>query len=181
MRRTGDFARTKMINCPGCGQKLPDTFVRCQFCGADVAKVPRPVQPVQQKRYYEPPKWVLIAYYGIAIYWLIGGGKDLYRGLGFMSDPNNPLGFLGMFSVIVGGVTCIIAIGLLLKLEWVRAIVNFFNFLKIAFGLMSLWGLVTASLAVGPIALLWIGMTVLDIATAVLMIYLIGETDRIAG
>lgn len=170
-----------MIQCPGCGQSLPDTFSRCQFCGADVARVPRPVQAKVQTHYYQPANWVWIAYYGIACWWLIGGAKDVYGGLKTMGRDDLLFPGIGIFGVIVGGVTVCIALGIILRLEFVRAIVNFWNFVKILMGLLSLYGSVTASLFVGPIALLWIFLTILDLASAVMMIYLIGETDKSTG
>src|SRR5213083_132352 len=115
-----------MIQCPNCKNSLPDTFTRCQFCGADVAKVPRPVMPPKASRpLYEPPKWVWIAYYGIAAYWVIGGGMDVFRGVKALSGA----GFFAYIGIAFGVATALVGLGLILHAEIVRGLVNILSFI----------------------------------------------------
>lgn len=71
-------------------------------------------------------------------------------------------------------------LGLLLRVEFIRGIINFFCGLRIICGLFKLAGTLIGALFSGPLALLSALFIVLDIATAALMVYLIGETEKYA-
>lgn len=165
-----------MIQCPNCGNSLPDTFAKCQFCGADVTKVPRPIaQPKQAASpYFQTAKWVWVAYYGIGGYWLLGGGMDIFRSLRSMSEA----GFFAYFGLALGAFSVLVAIGLIARIELVRGIVNILSWLRIVSGALALWGALWGSLYIGPIALLIALFGTFDIASGVLMIYLLGETEK---
>lgn len=165
-----------MIQCPQCRNTLPDTFVKCQFCGADVTKVPRPVQPKAKKVGYEIPKWVWLAYFGVAGYWLIGGIMDIVRGLQSLEKA----GGFAYFGIVFGAITALVAIGLMARVELVRGIVNILCFLRILNGALTLWGALMGSIFIGPLALLFAIFGAIDVASGLFMIYLIGETDRYA-
>ena len=88
---------------------------------------------------------------------------------------------LGAFSFIgmgIDGFTILLGIGLALRVELARGIVNFFCGLQILFGLLGLFGSVMGSLLAGPLALLFVFLRIVEIGTAAFMIYLIGETDK---
>lgn len=166
-----------MIQCPQCRNSLPDTFTKCQFCGADVTKVPRPVQPkVQRSSYGEPAKWVFLAYYGIAGYWLIGGAMDIFRGVKSLEES----GGFAYIGIVFGAITALVAIGLMARIELVRGIVNILSFLRILSGALGLWGALMGSLFIGPLAILFAIFSAIDVASGLFMIYLIGETDKYA-
>jgi hypothetical protein len=166
-----------MIQCPNCKNTLPDTFTQCQFCGADVTKVVRPAPTKKASRpLYEPPKWVWIAYFGIAGYWLIGGIMDVVRGLTSLSGA----GAFAYIGIAFGAFTALVGIGLMARVELVRGIVNVICFLRIIFGLLGLWGALWGSLFLGPLALLFAVFAAFDIVTGILMIYLLGETEKSA-
>ena len=165
-----------MIQCPSCKNSLPDTFTRCQFCGADVTKVPRPVVTKVVKPSYQPDKWVWVAYFGIAGYWLIGGAMDIFRGI----QSLNSAGFFSYIGIGFGALTAVVAIGLMARVELARGIVNVLCFLRIIFGAIGLWGALLGSLVVGPIALLFAIFSAFDILSGGLMIYLLGETEKSA-
>jgi hypothetical protein len=172
-----------MISCPKCAATLPDWTQNCQFCHADTSKVIRPVA-APRARPYAPatPQWVWGAYYAIAGFYILQGGYDIVEAVvasqrKIMGEQIG-FGFFSALSVVFGAVTALIGIGLLLKVEVVRGIVNFFCGLQIMFGLLGLAGSFIGALFTGPWGLLGVVMNVAQIAAAAFMIYLIGETDR---
>jgi len=80
--------------------------------------------------------------------------------------------------IAFGAVGVIIGLGLILRVEIIRGITNFFCGLNIIFGLFSLAGAVFGTLFAGALGLILILKVVIDIATNGFMIFLIGETDR---
>jgi hypothetical protein len=90
------------------------------------------------------------------------------------------LGVFSFVSMAFDGFTVLLGIGLALRIELIRGIVNFFCGLRIFFGLLGLAGSVLGSMFAGPLAIIFILMNVVNIATAAFMIYLIGETDKFA-
>lgn len=173
-----------MIQCPKCSSSLPDWAQTCQFCGTDTKAVARP-KPAPGKARSAPvgqPAWVWPAYYIVSGYFVVSGLVEVVRALVMMNaKTNNAEGaMVAQYSVIglvVGVITVIIGAGLLAKVEFIRGIVNFFCYLKILGGLCGIGGSLFAGLFVGPAALFALLMSVFDIATAVLMIFLIAETD----
>jgi hypothetical protein len=165
-----------MIQCPRCNATLPDANVVCQFCGADVSKVARPVPVTRDRGPLTPtPQWVMGAYYAISVYYIV---EALYEiGIGCVALNGKGGSFAGGFSIAMGVLTLIIGLGLLFKIEIVRGIVNFFCGLQILFGLFGLAGAVMGTMLFGALGFLNVVMQMLQIATAGFMIYLIGETD----
>lgn len=180
-----------MINCPKCNQSLPDWSQSCQFCGTDVKTVARPA-PVQKKvsQVFITPQWVWVAYYAIALWWILGGAYDvmdamylfgkplallkLEREVGVVSGPN-------IVGIVAGAVTCLFGIGLALKIELIRGIVNFFAGLKLLFALLGLAGSLLGMSFSGALGLVFVIMNIIDIVTSGALIFLIGETDMKAN
>ena len=165
-----------MIQCPNCKNTLPDAFTLCQFCGADVSKVPRAVAaPAQKTTSYQTANWVWVAYFGIAGYWLLGGAVDVFRGIQALSKTD-----FAYFGIAFGAATAFVAIGLMLRAELVRGLVNILCWLRILFGALGLWGALIGSIFIGPLAIVFAVFSAFDIASGMLMIYLIGETEKSA-
>jgi len=174
-----------VISCPKCKSSLPDWVQQCQFCGADTTKVARPViQKTKPKiAAFETPLWVNIAYYSIAGWFILSAlvsAATTVIAINSSSNRNSILGEPTAFSY-VGLVFCVIQVliglGLILKIEIVRAIVNFFCAIQI---LMSILGGLAAfpMMVLSPLAgILYLLYQIFNIATAGFMIYLIGETD----
>lgn len=163
-----------MIKCPKCGATLPQWAQACQFCGTGVANVPRPKPDPRAQRaaaVVGSPKWVPVVYYLIATYWLISGVFDLLAGMGvFTKNPQYG-------TAIFGGISAILGLGLLLKVELIRGIVNIYSWVKIVGGLFNLAASLLLQLVLGPLGVILMLISILDIVTAGLMIYLISETD----
>ncbi len=119
------------------------------------------------------PGWVLPAYYGISGWWFLNG---VWTVLSTLISKNGASGF-GVIIVVIGGLTALVGLGLILRIDAVRGIVNVLCALNILFGAI---GLITAFFMTGVFGI-WaaIGMirNAIQIAMAGLMIYLIGETD----
>jgi hypothetical protein len=167
-----------MITCPGCQKTLPDWSKNCQFCGADTAKVSRP-EPVKKPQYVsslDAPKWVWWAYYGIGAYWMIGGFISVLEGFGLpkldFSEVSN------IVALVMGGVNVLIGLGILLRIEFIRGIVNVICFMNILSGLLGAWGSFLGIGLFGFVSVLFMLLNLFDVATGGLMIFLLGETDK---
>lgn len=130
---------------------------------------------------YEPvhsggkPGWVYPAYYTICGYYILSGLVGILAiVLNKKSDLTDPFSIL---FIAVGALSVLIGIGLLAKVEIIRGIVNFFSFVKILGalrGILGSFGMILLSTGLGIAYLIF---NVIDLAAAVMMIYLIGETD----
>jgi hypothetical protein len=85
--------------------------------------------------------------------------------------------WLGIAMAALGA---LVGLGLLLRIEIVRGVVNFFCALQLLRGLLGLAGTLLGMMFVGPYAIIYLLLNVIDISTAAFMIYLIGETDKSA-
>lgn len=171
------------ITCPNCGQTLPAQVQTCQFCHTDVQAVSRPVS--QQFRPSGPApagNWQLVAYYVMGGWWLANG---TFIALAFVGSLIVSLlhgaGLFVIFPLLGFGIGAALAatgLGLLLKWEWARGVVNVLCWIMIAFGLLRLVMSLLAGFVLGPLAILMAFYTVFNIAMAGFQIYLIGETDK---
>jgi hypothetical protein len=183
-----------MIQCPNCRATLPDWQKTCQFCQSDTASVIRPNAPGSQRNpnAFSAPKWVWGAYYGLSVYWILDGAFDAGKGILQISQANAAAtaakddvtrmmaqpSFVSYFMILIGTLSALFGIGLLLRNETVRGIVNFFAGLRIIFGLFGLLGSLIGTLFAGPWGLFFMLLNIITIASAAMMIYLIGETDK---
>lgn len=167
-----------MIKCPKCQATLPDGSLKCQFCGEMWAGPPAPRAGLKTKIAYTggTPAWVWPAYFGIAGWWVVNGVWVILHTTVLASKEAGGIG--AMLSLVVGGVTALIGIGLLLRVEAARGVVNFLCFLQILGGLMTLAGFFFGGAALSLWAVVALLMAFVQIGTAGLMIFLIGETDR---
>lgn len=165
-----------MKKCPGCNATLPDMATGCQFCGASFAP------PVPAGRGAGRlggivdytggrPSWVLPAYYGIAAWWVLSGLREV------VSSTVVAHGEIGILTLLIGGATALVGLGLLLRVEAVRGIVNVLCFIQILDGAMSLVIGVFMTGILGVWGAIGMIFSALQIALACLMIFLIGETD----
>ena len=172
-----------MIKCPKCSQSLTDWATHCQFCGADVKAVPRPVQAkkVRQRGFNTAP-WIWPAYYACAGYYILSGLADVIQAVAISPHTKNPIthqesGEINYFGVVIGVATIIIGLGLIAKVEFIRGIVNFFAAFSILGSLFALFGLIVVGSLFGPIVIVFIVMQMISIFASAMIIYLIGETD----
>lgn len=159
------------MRCHVCKGELPNGALACPVCGTRTQGPP----PVRRRftgrvehralsRSTVP--WAVAVYHWIAVYWIaIGVWGALSATIFAESDGPDIAGIASsLLSAVVG-------IGLLAKLEFIRGIVNIVCALQILGGLL---GVLTAFLAGAPLALF---LALAQVATAVLMIFVIGETD----
>jgi len=177
-----------MIQCPKCQQSLPDWSQICQFCQTDLKSVPRPKgsdpnYARAQANFGQPAKWIWPAYYIISIYWVISGARTLIGAIMMsMATQHNIFGEavqrLDIVGMVVGALTLLTGLGLAAKIEFFRGVVNVLCFLQILGNICGLASMIMiGSLILGPYVIIGIVFQVLNIATAALMIYVIGETD----
>ncbi len=170
--------------CPTCQKQVISGVPTCQFCGSDL----RGMAPAQGKRSifidsdsYDvvhtggKPDWVYPAYYILSGYYIVAAiVQILIIMMGKKSDLSDPF---TMIMIAIHGLSLIVGIGLLAKIEIVRGIVNYLSFGKILGGLRGILislGVMMISTGFGILLLI---LSVLDLSAGVFMIYLIGETD----
>lgn len=128
--------------------------------------------------------WIWGAYYSLAAFYFLSGIYDIWRIYMLSKEKfmGEELGF-GFFSYIgfaIAGVTSLVGLGLMFRVELARGIVNFLCGLQIIFGLFGLAGSVMGTLFSGALGLVFVFIQIIQIAAAAFMIYVIGETDRVA-
>jgi hypothetical protein len=185
-----------VIQCPNCKQTLPDWQQTCQFCKADTKAVARPVKQRYAKsdQAFAVPKWVWTAYYGIAGYWIIESIFTILTTLNTISEnaakaaaAKNEIekmilepSIWSYLPIAFAGITILFAIGLMIRNNTIRGIVNFFSAIKLLAGVCGIVGTLLAGMVFGPWALLYLIVHLITIGTAAMMIYLIGETDKVS-
>lgn len=174
-----------IIKCPKCAQSLPGNAPRCHFCGQDLGAVVRPVAAPAAQRFVAagPAPWVWWAYFGISGYIAVSGVIEVFQAISTtktklpISGEEMGWGFGPILGVIFGLISVAIGIGLALRIEFFRGVSNFFCGLRIIFGVLGLLTTLPLIALIPGIGLLMFVMQIVNIATAALMIYLIGETD----
>jgi hypothetical protein len=164
------------IQCPGCQRSLPASSVTCHFCGAALANVPRPKDAPKKKTGPEP--WVMTLYYLVAAYWilegLVGVGGGIFSMVGADARPSifSYIGIaFGLFSMVLG-------LGLILRWDWARGVVNIFCWLRIARCILSIPGMAMVGAFLGTAMMLMsLFFLVFGAAIAGLQIWLISETE----
>jgi hypothetical protein len=167
-----------MIKCPKCQATLPDGAERCQFCGATFTPaVSRAVGPDDEPGRSVPLQWVWPAYYGIAAWWIFNGLYSVVQTV-WRGQAGSAFGIVG---IGIGALTALVGLGLILRVELARGIVNVLCFLQILDGAFGLLGSFLMSFAFGLLGAIAMIMSILQIALAVLMIFVIGETESRAA
>ncbi len=124
--------------------------------------------------------WVWVAYYLVSAYFVVTG--LLYTATGLITcigHPGQVISPVTIVQIVLGALSAVLGIGLLLKIQSVRNVVNFLCGVKIILGVLRLLGSIMVAFVLGPLGILFMFLTVVDIASAAFMIYLIGETDRV--
>jgi hypothetical protein len=140
--------------------------MRCQFCGADTAKVERPKE-VKVNKGYVAPKSIWIWYTVICVYWAVTGAITLFAGI---KDQASLL-------AIFGGLDLIIGLGMLMRLNIFRGIAHFLCWVNLLGGLCFIVGGLLGTMFFGPYAFISILYGIVDVVVAGLMIYVIAETE----
>ncbi len=130
------------------------------------------------------PQWVWGAYYGLSVLYILEGVYNIVMAFVHSHDKfmGEELGFglFGYVSLILGGLSIALGLGLLFQIQSVRNVVNFFCGVQILFGILGLAGSAIGAVFSGPLGILLMFNQVLQIAAAAFMIYIIGETDKVA-
>ncbi|MBX3118021.1 MAG: hypothetical protein KF784_03080 [Fimbriimonadaceae bacterium] len=168
-----------MITCPQCKNSLPDWAQSCQFCGSPLTNVPRPkVEKERRTNLGAIPKWIWALYYTVCIYWLVEGTFDILTSFHVIQFGSEKVEAVDPFGIIAGGISVICGLGLIIRLEFIRGIVNFVCFLNILSGLLGGWAGLMLMAVNGMYGSIILILNALQVITSALMIWLIGETDR---
>lgn len=123
-----------MIQCPQCGNTVPATFVRCQFCGCDLRNVPRPGS--RGSGTGTSAKEVI--YYVLAGLWVLLGLAEVVLGsialaAGLAEEGESP----GV-TVAFGVLRLLLGAGLLFQADWAIAIAKVLCYLQLVLGALAL-------------------------------------------
>lgn len=127
-----------------------------------------------------------MCYYFIAAWWILGGAYDVVDSFYFFGKSPDMLKLEKEFAIkfgpnvigiIAGTLTCLFGLGLALKIEIIRGIVNFVAGLKLIFALFGLAGALMGMTFAGFLSLPFIILNIVDIMTSGMLLWLIGETD----
>jgi len=170
------------IVCPNCKQTLPFGAQICQFCKTDVRAVARPVIAQAKPVAMADSNWKIVAYYVMGVWWILNG---LLVTLGsakilsaLASGPGAIFSGIPAIGIIIGLVYTLSGLGMVLKVEIARGVVNILSWITIGFALMRGAGLLLAGMFMGPAVLLMLLRAVFDGLLAGFQIYLIAETDK---
>ena len=147
-----------IIKCPGCGQSLPATYIKCQFCGADVSGVPRPAQTPDAPNLRSQIKdatWPWPAYRCLVVFWMLSALGGLVMDLAKYRDPST-IAYHGLLLAV--GVCLVMRVEIVEKfLPWVCGFQILFGALVLitAAGFIEIQG--TAAIIVAA----WAGVNVL--------------------
>jgi hypothetical protein len=159
-----------MVKCPGCGATLPDGAQQCQFCGRTLAppsvRLGRTQKAAKSASMPGTPGWVMPVYNLIAAYWVLNGTWGVITDT-VLAGKNGP----DLFGAAISALGALIGLGLLLRIEAVRGLVNIVCALQILFGILDVF---TAFVLGVPLMMI---LAIVQIVTAGVMIFLIGETD----
>src|SRR5579872_6926814 len=150
-----------MIECPNCKASLPDWSKNCQFCQADTSHVLRPKQNVPSATTFQTPSWIWAAYYAVSGLITVDAIIGIVRTL--IYSQKDGLELVGAISIVFDGVALLLGIGLLLRIGFIRSVVNFFCYLRIAVHLLGLIGSLFGTLMFGAAGVLFIILNVVDI------------------
>lgn len=156
----------------------------CQFCGTSLAGVAPQAAKASiwhddnalPTHAYGRPKWVPLAYNLVAVYMAVSGLVGAFTSFLTMRKGGELAGIVGPIGIVFGVIWIALGIGLLLKVEFIRGVVNFFCGLGLIFGVINLFTSI-GMLVTGISGVLWVGNILLGIVTNAAMIYLVGETD----
>lgn len=165
------------VPCPSCRNSVPAGQPQCQFCGSALP-VTAPVKGSvwhddAVNTPYRRPTWVPLAYNLVSAYIGLSGLVQLVTGGVHIARDN----WVGYIEVVMGTIGLVLGVGLLLRIEFIRGVVNFVCGMSILFGLFGLLASFPFMMVLGLVGLLWLLQSVFNIATNAAMIYLVGETD----
>ncbi len=156
-----------MVKCLKCNATLPDFATMCQFCGSPMS-LPGVGQGQSGNRVRQAVNsnsWVRPAYYAVAGYWVFSGALECLTAKG------------SALSIVFGAINILVGLGLILKIEVVRSIVNFICFLNILGGLFGLVMMFFSPFVGGLFGVFMVLLQFFNLGTSGLMIFLIGETE----
>lgn len=177
----------QVFECPGCKRQLIGSVTKCQFCGADVTKTPRPVVQAPQKAKiaaFETPKYVWGLYYALAGWWILGGifsilqMIDMHRRAAAKPTllDDGSWGLVDMVLIGFAAISILVGLGLICRLRVIRQAVNILSGLKILFGVLALPGSFLMMSVLGPIGFVGLLSDIIDILTGIGTIWLLSET-----
>jgi hypothetical protein len=165
-----------MTNCPKCNATLPDGSQACQFCGNQWGPAPGTARSVGKKSHSGgTPGWIWPAYYGIAGWWILNGVYSVLAATVFAPKEGGGIG--SMIGLIIGAFTALVGLGLILRVEAARGIVNVICFIQILSGILDVIMFFFIAPALGVFGVIGFLFAFLRLGLAGLMIFVIGETE----
>lgn len=124
-----------------------------------------------------PPKYIWTLYYLLCAFWIIDGLVDVARTV--LASKGEISGF-GVVEIVFGVVTILVGIGLLLKNEFARRVVNTIAAINLLLAVLGLIGSLLSILVLGPFGLLYVIWNLVTIVIFGGMVWIIGVTRMTA-
>ncbi|GAB4118288.1 MAG: hypothetical protein Fur0036_02350 [Fimbriimonadaceae bacterium] len=169
VRATQGYVEKRTNVCPGCEMILKDTTEICPSCGTNVMHLARSTKEVLGFSYSgKAPPFAWPLYYVISGYWILAG---------IASIALPALMGAGVGGSCWGIVQALLGVGLLLKVNRVRRIVNTICFIGLAFGLLMIGFSLFALIVDGQFGFAVFANGLMTVVTNALMIWVIGLTQ----
>lgn len=166
-----EIRQTQTIQCPSCDMILRDTTENCPGCGASTIHLARSTRDITGFSYGGPvPPFAWPLYYVISAYWVLSGIAEIV--LSAISRDG-----IQLWSAVCPGFQIFLGIGLLLRLEIIRGIVNVLCWFSILGGLLKVIGGILVMATIGAMAIPNVLFGLIQIITSALMIWVIGLTQ----
>ncbi len=132
------------ITCPRCKNNLPAWAQQCQFCGAPLQGVVRPVPQAIMDTWNNNPTWQEVGYIIVSILVILNGAYDLLQGFNIIPSIASKVGD-GIFVKMMGTISCVLGIGMLFQQLWAQFLMKWCAVLMLV---CSLWGIVISMTAI---------------------------------
>jgi hypothetical protein len=180
-----------IIQCPKCGQSIPNTNQVCQFC-----QTPIPINlrgAVQKQNLYHvegepqagsgfPPETVWNVYAKLTVAWITFALLDLVLTIIVeLAMTKGEIEFTpGLaIGILISVIKIILGFGLLQKWDAVRQFVSLISIIGLIRGLVTLAFSTMSIIVLGVFGLLFTIVTLFSLAINAAMIWAISETDRL--
>lgn len=170
VRATQGYVEKRTNVCPGCEMILKDTTEICPSCGTNVMHLARSTKEVMGFSYSgKAPPFAWPLYYVISGYWILAGVLSIFLPA--------LLGGFARGASCWGVIQALLGIGLLLKVNKARRMVNLICFVGLALGLLLVGFSLFALIVDGQFGFAVFASGLMTVVTNGLMIWVIGLTQ----
>src|SRR5579862_3309113 len=134
------MSRTEIatITCPNCKQALPAWSQTCQFCGAPLQGVIRPMGAPIVDTWNDRPTWQEVGYIVCSVIFILLGALSLLEGFKVIQVGPKPISDgQGAYLQITGTISAVLGIAMLFQQLWAQFIVKWYSVLSLIAALFN--------------------------------------------